>query len=74
MVLFLNTKFPRTEKKYAKEAEDNSDRLKDLMSKLLLQEQAVAQPSKPVAPPKTGGTTKPAYSYAERKKAKTFRL
>lgn len=72
-MLYLNTKFPRTKKKYAKEADDNTDLLVDRMSKLLKQEPSTAMAAIAAIKPKTGGSTQP-YSYAERKKAKTFKL
>ena len=75
MVLFINTKFPKSQKNYESKALENTSRLKDLMEKLIIDEQQVD--AKPVVasvlkPKPSGGQV---WSYSDRKKKpKTFAL
>lgn len=64
-MLFLNTRFPKTKKAYNQQADGNTDRLKSVMEKLVIQEQAPAIALKTVP---QGGST--AWSYSERKKTR----
>ena len=69
-MLYLNTKFPRTKKAYEKAVEDNPDKLKEIMTRLTIQEQ---QPE-PVLQRKVGGLPWLSEGRGSKKRAKTFRL
>lgn len=75
-MLYLNTKFPKTKKSYAREAKDNTDRLKSIMEKLIINEApAPAQPTRSVGAAVPSRPASNAWSYSERKRAaKTFKL
>ena len=69
-LIYINTRFPKTKKAYAEQAKDNTDELKKIMAKLLIQEEPKAAPVKaPVAAPRQGGFI----SYADRRRSEVAR-
>lgn len=69
MVMFVNTKLIDTKHAYQREAKGNLKELKALMEKLVVKD-APADDSV-FKPTKTGGN---AWTYEEKKKARTFKL
>lgn len=68
--IYANTKFPKTKSAYNKTAGANITKLKDIMSQLVIKDEA-----KPVAqykPPPSGGRL--SYGSSTKKKVKTFVL
>lgn len=74
-MIYINSRFPRTPKQYEKAADDNLDRLlatmKDITIKERIPSKKEAKPALKPTPTPRGGS---AWSYGEKKKAKTFKL
>lgn len=70
-LIYINSRFPKTKKLYERAGDDNTEKLKEVMSKLTI---ASKEPEAPVSvpQPRAGGST---WAYSDRrKKAKTFKL
>lgn len=69
MVMFINTKLVDTKHAYQREAKGNLKELKALMEKLVVKE--TPADDSVFKPTKAGGS---AWTYEEKKKARTFKL
>lgn len=76
-LIYINKKFPRTKQEYKSASDDNTDKLKEVMSKLTI---ASKEPEVADTKPRARGgfvqTSPNSWSYTDRqkKKVKTFKL
>lgn len=73
MVVLINTRFPKSRRKYIIKADENESKLIEAMKKIILEEQATAQPALKLgsAVPKAVAS----WSYHQKKsEPKTFKL